>query len=206
MSKGFHFGRVKTRQYTVEYPKLCANSFKPLLKLPLGKYCLTSQSNSRPIELKETSSGIRFVSLEHESGELQLGLITCERSASKKLYITCPYCQTKRQHLYQCKSGYACRTCLKLHYASQSERKKDRLARRIRKLRRAIWGDINDIYNLTESAMYFSKPKYKRWDKFEQEKEKVLELEKQYWQLSEAHLEKLFGNICTYSPSAYVPP
>lgn len=196
MSKGFHFGRVKTRQYTVEYPKLFANSFKPLLELPLGKYRLTSQSKSTPIELKQTSDGIRFVSLEHANGELQLGLITCERSASKKLYITCPYCQTKRQHLYQCKSGYACRKCLKLHYASQSERKQDRLARRIRKLRKAIWGNISDINNLTESAMYFPKPKYKRWAKFEQEKAKVLELEKQYWHLASAHLEKLFGDIC----------
>ena len=103
MAKGFHFGRVRTRHYTVQYPKLCANSFKPLLELPLGKYCLTSQSSNTPIELKQTSQGIRFVSFEHANGELQLGLITCERSASKKLYITCPYCQIKRQHLYQCK-------------------------------------------------------------------------------------------------------
>ena len=206
MPKGFHFGRPQTRHYTVEYGKLRAIELKELLTLPLGKYCLTTQSTSTPITLKEASNGLRFFSLTHSSIELQIGLMTCNRSASTKLYITCPYCQTRRQHLYQCKSGYACRSCLKLHYSSQSERKQDRLARRIRKLRKAIWGNIGNINNLTESAMYFPKPKYKRWAKFEQEKSKLLELEKLYWQLADAHLEKLFGDIRTYSPSAYVPP
>lgn len=183
MPKGFHLGHTQTRHYTTEYIKLYAKAFKVLLTKPLGNYAITSQDKRTPITLKQTKNGLRYITLNHKDKTLEIGLVTCNKSASNKLYITCPYCQTKRQHLYACKSGYACKSCLNLHYASQSERKQDRLARRIRKLRIALWGYQPDIYNLTESAKWFLKPKYMRWANYQKKRDHIVELEKQYWEV-----------------------
>lgn len=191
MPKGFHLGHTQTRHYTTEYNKLYAKAFKTLLSQPLGNYLITSQNKSTPITLKQTKNGLRYIALNHQDKTLEIGLVTCNKSASNKLYITCPYCQTKRQHLYQCKSGYACKSCLNLHYASQSERKQDRLARRIRKLRRSIWGSHANINNLTECAFYLSKPKNKHWEKFNYDKAILLSLENKYWLMADEQINRL---------------
>jgi len=191
MPRGFHYGRTQLRQYTAQYKKLPAYELRTLLSLPLGNYRLVDNTSSTPIELKEKDNGIRFISL--INSKLEIKLITCKRSVSTKLYLTCPYCKTKRQHLYRSGNEYACRTCLNLYYASQSERNQDRLARRIRKQRKAIWGNIDNINNLTESAQWFPKPKNKHWAKFEYDKALLLDLEKKYWMLAEIQIKKLFS-------------
>ena len=77
----------------------------------------------------------------------------------------------KRQHLYAVKNAYACRECLGLHYASQSERPQERLMRRIRKLRKELWGyDWPDVNNMFEQVDYWPKPKWMRWKTFKQKK------------------------------------
>ena len=82
---------------------------------------------------------------------------------------------------------------MKLSYASQSEGKQERLARRIRKLRKKIWDNFPDINNLIESSEYFPKPKYKRWAKYELERAQVIELEKEFWGLASSQFHRLFG-------------
>lgn len=191
MPKGFHYGRIQLRQYTTQFNKLFASELKSLLSLPLGSYRLLDNASSTPIELKEKGNGIRFISFKNSTLEIQL--ITCNRSVSTKLYLTCPYCQTRRQHLYRSRDSYACKTCLRLHYASQSEREQDRLARKIRKLRKGIWGSLDGINNLTESVQYLTKPKSKHWVKFEYEKAVLLELERKYWMLADAQINKLLS-------------
>jgi len=193
MAKGFHQGRLIVRQYTAAYTRLFARDLKDLLTLPLGNYSLTDESSSISIELKELDNGVRFFRTINTIDRQEIGLIKCDKSASKKLYLTCPYCQIKRQHLYEFKKGYSCKACLKLSYASQSEGKQERLARRIRKLRKKIWDNFPDINNLIESSEYFPKPKYKRWAKYELERAQVIELEKEFWGLASSQFHRVFG-------------
>lgn len=193
MAKGFHQGRVTVRQYTAAYTRLFARDLKSLLILPLGNYSLTDEYSSIAIELKQTGNGVRFFKTINTIDKQEIGLIMCDKSASKKLYLTCPYCQIRCQHLYAFKKGYSCKACLKLSYASQSEGKQERLARHIRKLRKKIWDNFPDINNLIESAEYFPKPKYKRWAKYELERAKVIKLEREFWGLAGSQFKRLFG-------------
>tara|TARA_R110000803_G_C11820229_1_gene301837 strand:+ start:122 stop:538 length:417 start_codon:yes stop_codon:yes gene_type:complete len=126
--------------------------------------------------------------------KISVPLQTDSRSVSNKVYLICPCCVKQRQHLYMLKKLYACRECTNLSYASQSEGKQDRLARRIRKLRTNLWGSSAEINNLVESTMYFQKPKYMKWKSFEVKRDKILSIERQYWSLCEIRLEKMWPN------------
>lgn len=196
MPKGFHFGRSKRRRYTSELYKLPAKAFKELLTSKLGTYQLDGEgipASFKQFELKQHNEEIRYAAFKRDNDNLEIALLTCSKSVSTKLYITCPFCQNQKQHLYIFTNGFACRNCLNLNYASQSERKQDRLARRIRKLRGSIWGGLANVHDLTESARYYPKPKNKHWVKFECDKAVLNKLERKYWILAEAQMDKLLS-------------
>ncbi|GAW96502.1 hypothetical protein [Colwellia marinimaniae] len=195
MPKGHHYGRTQTRAYTGEYHRINANAFKSLLTTPLGSYSIDSEylsANHRKLVLKENKNGVRYVTFTINDKPHKIALKLDNRSASNKLYITCPYCQKQRQHLYAIKHAYACRQCIGLHYASQSERPQDRLIRRIRKLRKELWGfDWPDVNNMFENIHYWPKPKGMRWKTFYMKRDKITELEKIYWPFVDSQIEKL---------------
>lgn len=197
MPKGHHYGRTQIRAYTSEYHRIHANVFKPLLKMPLGNYSINLEylsNNHRKLELEENKNGVRYVTFTINDKPHYIALKLDNSSASNKLYITCPYCQKQRQSLYAIKNAYACRQCIGLHYASQSERPQDRLMRRIRKLRKELWGyDWPDINNMFEQVIYWPKPKWMRWKTFEQKRNRITELEKQYWPMAAAQIQASFG-------------
>jgi hypothetical protein len=197
MPKGFHCGRTQTRAYTSEYTRIHANVFKILLTKPLGNYTLNSEHLSdehKKIKLLENKNGIRYVAFTISDKPHHIALKLDNSSASNKLYITCPYCRKQRQHLYAIKNAYACRQCIGLHYASQSERPMERLGRRIRKLRGVLWGsDWPDRDNLLESCEWWPKPKYMNSNKYRKERTKISLLEKKYTVLCAAQLESWFG-------------
>jgi len=197
MPKGHHYGRNQTRAYTTEYHRIHANVFKPLLKAPLGNYSISSEylnDNHRKLKLEENKNGVRYVTFTINDKPHHIVLKLDNRSASNKLYITCPYCQKQRQSLYAIKNAYGCRQCIGLHYASQSERPQERLMRRIRKLRKELWGNdwpfVNDMF---EQVAYWPKPKWIRWKTFEQKRNKITELEKRYWPMAVKQMETMFG-------------
>jgi hypothetical protein len=198
MPKGNHYGRTQTRAYTSEYHRIHANVFKSLLTKPLGSYSINSESlsdNHRKLILKENKNGVRYVTFTINEKPHIIALKLDNRSASNKLYITCPYCQEQRQHLYAIKYAYGCRQCIGLHYASQSERPQERLMRRIRKLRKELWGyDWPEVNNMFEQVFYWPKPKWMRWKTFEQKRNKITELEKQYWPMAVAQMKTSFGD------------
>ena len=115
-------------------------------------------------------------------------------SASNKLYLVCPYCATQRQYLLAVKKTYACRDCLNVHYASQSESKIDRISRRIRKQRAKLW-DYDSIFvnDLFECSSYFPKPKGLHNKTFLKKQSELINLEAEYWKLA----RKQLGNILT---------
>lgn len=199
MPKGHHYGRTQTRAYTGEYHRIHANVFKPLLTTPLGSYSINSEflsDNHRKLILKENENGVRYVIFTINEKPHQIALKRDNRSASNKLYITCPYCHKERQSLYAIKYAYGCRQCIGLHYTSQSERPQERLMRRIRKLRKELWGyDWPDINNMFESVHYWPKPKWMRWKTFEQKRNKITVLEKRYWPMVDAQMDSMFGGL-----------
>ncbi|WP_193362906.1 hypothetical protein [Brumicola pallidula] len=138
--------------------------------------------------------GIRYVTFSINDNLHQIALKLDNRSASNKLYITCPYCQKQRQHLYAIKTAYVCRKCIGLHYPSQSERSNERLIRRIRKLRIQLWGyDWPDVNNMFKNVRYWPKPKWMRWKTFEQKRNKITELENRYWPMAVVQIKTTFN-------------
>jgi hypothetical protein len=197
MPKGFHYGRAQTRAYTTDYYRIPAKLFKSLINSPLGNYSINSTQLSdehTQFKLIETKNLTRIVLFTIKGQQHQISLIFDDRSASKKLYITCPYCQRQRQHLYATKDGYSCRECTGLHYPCQSERPRYRLIRRIRKLRKDLWGyDYPEVNNMFKIVHYWPKPKGMRWNMFEQKRNKITELENRYWPMSVAQMRTMFG-------------
>lgn len=196
MPRGFHFGRVRKRSYTCQYFRLSSIMFKPLLESSNGHYVIHSDRLSKEhkfFELIDLGVKPKFIQFIIDGKKFQIELVQDNRSASNKLYITCPICQTKRQHIYAVKKAYACRECLGLKYATQSERDRDRLMRKIRKKRRDLWGvnwpDVNNMFAHTE---YWPKPKGVHWNTFEKAREEIYQLERQYWPLVESFLNKQF--------------
>jgi len=184
MPKGFHFGRTQTRNYTSEHVSLPAKLFRSLLDSTLTFYSIQSDHLSeehKSFQLIKTEQWSRVALFTIKDKKIPIPLQLDNRSACQKIYLICPYCVQQRQKLYASKRTYACRNCLNLHYPSQSERKPDRLARRIRKQRSVLWRDcqINTV-NLFESSAYWPKPKWMRWKKFHYEQRKILELEETY--------------------------
>jgi hypothetical protein len=198
MPRGHHYGRTQKRAYTGEYHRIHANIFKSLLTKPLGSYSLNSDYLSdehRKLALTENENSFRFITFTINKKPHQIALKLDHSSASNKLYITCPYCHKQRQHLYAIKYAYGCRQCIGLHYASQSERPNERLMRRIRKLRMELWGnDWPDVNNMFEQVMYWPKPKWMRYKTFDQKRNKITELEKQYWPMAIAQMKTTFDD------------
>ncbi|QBY03732.1 hypothetical protein E2K93_04765 [Thalassotalea sp. HSM 43] len=197
MPKGQHYGRTQTRAYTSEYHSIKANLFKSLLTKPLGNYSISSgylSHDHKKLSLDENDNGIRYITFNINNKPHKITLKLDNRSASNKLYITCPYCQKQRQSLYAIKYAYACRECIGLHYACQSERSQERLMRRIRKLRKELWGyDWPDVNNMFENINYWPKPKYMRWNTFIERKNKISLLEQQYWPQAIEQMKATFG-------------
>jgi hypothetical protein len=198
MPKGHHYGRTQIRAYTSEYHRIHANVFKSLLTEPLGSYSINADhlsSDHKKLTLKENKNGIRYLTFTINDKPHTIGLKLDNRSSSNKLYITCPYCQKQRQSLYAIKYAYACRQCIGLQYASQSERPQERLMRRIRKLRKELWGyDWPEVNNMFEQVVYWPKPKWMRWKTFEQNRDKITKLENKYWPMVDVQMKAMFGD------------
>jgi hypothetical protein len=198
MPRGHHFGRQGLRAYTSEYQRLYAHNFKSLLVSSLGAYTIDSNSLStehKRLQLTESDTGIRLMTFTINDKPHQIALKLDNSSASNKLYLTCPYCQEQRQHLYAIKYAYVCRSCIGLQYACQSERPKERLMRRIRKLRIELWGyDWPEINNMFEQVTYWQKPKWMRWKTFLLKRDKITELEGRYWGLAIPQFKTIFGD------------
>lgn len=182
---------TQTRPYTTEYHRINAKWFKPLLDLPLGTYTLNNENLSiehRKLELTENKSGDRSILFTIQNKPHRIKLSIDNRSVSTKLYLCCPYCRTNRESLYAIKTAYACRSCTGLHYASQSERPKDRLLRSIRNKRQSLWGNRENINNL---CFTFDRPKHMKREVFNIKRYEIINLEQAYLGFVSLQLERL---------------
>ena len=195
MTKGHHYSHKRTHNYTLEYRRIFARSFKNLLNGPLGDYQINADW------LDEEKSKFKLIKCDEwpllmlfniKGVDTPIPLVTDSRSASTKLYLICPYCATQKQHLHVTKRTFACAKCLKLHYASQSESEQDRLARRIRKLRVKTWGRTwPEINNLFEGSFNWSKPNGLHESTFQCITMKLIALETRYWKISIAMMDRM---------------
>ena len=206
MGRGLHFSRTQIRPYTGEYHRIAAKIFRSALTAPLGEYTLSGIDKSKAhckFTLKDSERWGRVMVFTFDDREIPIPLKQDDRSASNKLYLICPYCTKPRQHLYALSNTYVCRLCAGLHYASQSERESDRLARRIRKLRRKLWGNDTDngwldINNLMDSCCWWPKPKRMRLATFEKKKAEIEALEKRHTHCMRVFIEMHFGKNSEY--------
>ena len=183
--------RTQTRPYTTEYHRINAKWFKPLLGLPLGTYTLNNENLSiehRKLELTENKNGDRVIVFTIQNKPHRIKLSIDNRSVSTKLYLCCSYCRTNRESLYAIKTAYACRSCIGLHYASQSERPKDRLLRSIRNKRQSLWGNRENINNL---CFTFDRPKHMKREVFNIKRYEIINLEQAYLGFVSLQLERL---------------
>jgi len=64
--------------------------------------------------------------------------------------------------------------------------------RRIRKLRVELFGhDYPGVSNMFEQIGYWPKPKWMRWTTFYMKRDKINELEEQYWPMVDAKIESV---------------
>ena len=117
----------------------------------------------------------------------KLTLVINRNSIAPKTFLECPICNKNFSDLYRtnkCEEKFACRKCLKLSYESQNntKTKADRLASKIVKLRRKLFGTDNDALNinLTITAANREKPKRTRYATFNSAIERIINLENEY--------------------------
>jgi hypothetical protein len=177
--------KSRTRVYASEFHKVSAIGFKRFLNTPLGTYKLDATFLShehRRFELIEVSGDFRTMVFTLDGKQHSIALKLDDRSVSNKLYITCPCCTKNRQYLFVTSRSYACRQCLGLHYLCQSECRQDRLRKRIRKLRKELWGnDYPFVSNMFEKVTHWPKPKYVHQKTFLRKRDKILELENRHY-------------------------
>lgn len=105
MARGYHSGHKQIRNYTCEYPRIFAKTFKALLELPLGEYNLSFDhfgDDHKKLTLRDNGQGVRYMTFNINDKPHHIALKLDSRSASNKLYITCPYCRESRQSLFAC--------------------------------------------------------------------------------------------------------
>ena len=83
----------------------------------------------------------------------------CNYGGNRQWFL-CPHCGKRVAILYGLNSGFLCRHCYGLPYASQGETYLDRIMRKTRKIRKRLDGDV-DL-----SMPIFHKPKGMHWKTF----------------------------------------
>lgn len=179
MTKGCWVSRTQVRRYVENYPKLAAKLFKPLLA-ELGKRFSINAKFKAPsqftLELHQNYAAIIWFDLDG-SERFPVPLVW-DTPRYPRLIFICPCCLQKRLYLYGVPNGWACRECLGLHYACQSEAPIDRLSRAIRKRRRVIWGN-DAVQSLFEVSLPI-KPKGSHYRTFERDFTKLVKVEDAY--------------------------
>lgn len=178
------WGRLQQRHYTHELPYLDGKVIKRLMTLSDTGWRWVS-SQGRPIEFYPvvTENNLCTYRVRVKTGrELLITLTTTATQFNgRRWWFVCPYCEGRQGKLYWSDADVACRKCFGLHYASQSQDRLGRLRLKIWRQRAAIWGDYAPAYNLFNNAAYFPKPDNMRWSTFENQRQRLFNLETSYW-------------------------
>lgn len=188
--------RDKTRHYTQVLPcinlRFLTHMREELADVPDG-YGIYCHTESGTLYIIRQSAGCYTAKINDYSTSLTL--TTTQAGYGVRYWYLCPHCYSRTAKLYIGQQDIACRTCWKLHYASQSENKLDRLRRNIRRQRIAIWGDYEPAANLFNQVYFFPKPKGMRWDTFECKRAQLMKDEERYWNAFYPVIDRLIGGV-----------
>lgn len=157
----------RKRRYKEHYPSISVRDFlnQPLLAEAKRKenkrahYTVEGLKGHYYLEPKKVGYGVRF-------------------------YLLCAHCDELKERLYIYRKALACSKCLKLYNLSNTQSEEERLMRRIRKERRALWGDHPvhkiDCDNLLEDSTYWLKPKGIHWKTFKKKHAAIRAMEDRY--------------------------
>ncbi|WP_412502998.1 hypothetical protein [Shewanella chilikensis] len=169
----------RSRRYIESKQRLEAKLFKPYLSYVGNSFTIEHQINAPKhftLELHEDYAAVLWFDIE---GDQRFPVpLQWDNTRYPRLIFICPCCANKRLYLYAASNGWACRECLGLHYACQSETPIDRLSRAIRKRRRLIWGKDAELSLFEES--YPIKPKGRHYRTFESDFQKLAKVETAY--------------------------
>lgn len=181
----------RTRRYIDHQQRIEAKMFNPVISDTDTRFQLRCSDKFPQIfsvtKHEDFAAVLRFEIQDADSFPVPL---RWDNTRYPRLIFICPCCCEKRLYLYGASNGWACRKCLKLSYGVQSMGTEDRLRKRIRKLRRSIWGEDVSL-DTFERSYPFSKPKRKRIDNFYDEVEKLNQIEDRYLKLVEQRFIRL---------------
>lgn len=190
------WGRPSYRHYTHDLPSLDGKAIKRLISLTDSGWQWVS-ARGCPIEFHPVKSGgdsYQYRSIPKNGSVRMVSLMpTATQFNGQRWWFVCPHCQRRQGKLYWSEKDIGCRKCFRLHYASQSEGKMDRIREMIRKRREGIWGDAPFINDLFESSCWFPKPKGMRQTTFQKKRDQLLVLESAYWGICSDFVSKITG-------------
>lgn len=180
------FSHTRTRARTYEYAKLDQASLKRYSKTPVGtSQNLTWHNHGRKTleihaQRKEQSL---FVYTDQAHG-YHIHFVKTKLTFGYRYWYLCPACNRRCAILYHAKH-FACRQCVKPTYESQNGSKIDHCSQRIRNKRHKLWPGTTEylLDDLMETCEWWPKPKGLHREKFEREKAKIIQLERQHFAL-----------------------
>ena len=116
---------------------------------------------------------------------LELSRVPNIDGKSIRLYFLCPECGKRVRYLYKKDESIICRTCAKLNYASQQRSGIEEIVHKMHdivenKLQYSYWMNENpDAY--LPNLSYIPKPRYMRWEKYNELIYKYEQLKEEYW-------------------------
>ncbi|PMG51488.1 hypothetical protein BCU91_16510 [Shewanella sp. 10N.286.52.B9] len=181
----------RTRRYIDSKQRIEAKSFKPFIKEHSKRFKLDSPDKyPQEFTIKSHSELLTVLWFESEGNENFPVPLVWDNTKYPRLIFLCPCCESKRLYLYGASNGWACRKCLNLHYSVQSMTTEERLRKRIRKLRRLIWG-ANASMDTFDRSYACGKPRLVRHKQFIDDVVKLNQLEDRYLELVEKRFSKL---------------
>lgn len=188
------FASVRTRRYIEGKQRIDAKGFKACITDFGSKFTFNSDKYPSQFTISKHDDYAAIAWFESAKYPLFPVPLIWDNTRYPRLIFICPCCELKRLYLYGVPNGWACRHCIGLHYSVQSMGTEERLRKRIRKIRRKIWGD-NASMDTFEMSYPFGKPKGVSFDKFCNAVQLLNSVEVRYLRLAEKRFLTLDAKI-----------
>lgn len=164
-------GRNKTHKTVENYRKIDSFAFYRFLMFDKYLHC-------KDVARYKGTSGDIIYHVQDKTAEIETGGLRVPLKLSKvpgidgrsiRLYFYCPYCGRRVRYLYDFRSHYVCRHCLRANYRIQQESGMSKLRRQmenivVKKLQYYWWREEPGV-QIFELYM-IPKPPYMRWEKY----------------------------------------